>query len=602
MSKVAHKRIARGTRIQVEHAQAWNDIETELQNGNITRDQLETAWAPTTLRWNIPWIDGRYVMANMARLSIGSDCVVFLIPFLVPLPQEAFDRTGYISVSQEPVVLDQVKFSHDTRGEACALSDQCWGQLGGAGPYGGNIAQHGRRCTDLIERLDVTLSLYEHTPTFFGGYAAHMDEDAYRLRDQVYTTTIAAGAAYSSEGLRLNPICLKDLNITLDRYKTYVWAIQCPGLYDAADANKSLALVNIVLESVLLSPVIERDVNAGTQVNPTIQNMPTVHDGMPTTPYIGSYGPLAGAPIRAYGRRGVQREIGNLDRHLRRHLYGGYDRWGCNHGDQNSVHHDACYSVLAIPMWQNQQEGEACASTIDYVGEAWNAGGGAYDRPIIDKRKVELGRPFVIHHVFALVNWQSRKDTADYDTGLYQGSFITHDVVVGIGTRGDHVALQDVAYLQWALDDTGAGTPHMTHLVDRIGWPYPIGVAGRVATIGRHDAFAYEVMSIPLVNDRIHYGSGYGPPTSNGYPFWVGKSRSASRSRSYVGGGALGWVAPQTIGAEQYLECRWSVTPNPDFANLYGGIGVRPELVWGTGFQGGWILLVGKQHMAIRGR
>jgi hypothetical protein len=282
--------------------------------------------------------------------------------------------------------------------------------------------------------------------------------------------------------------------------------------------------------------------------------------------------------------------MARVDLACRLGITGGRTWYGDHHGGRQQLQDGAAYFAWVVPMWGNKQEGEVNHNTVAMAGQA---GQDPFEFPIGDRRRLPISGSFTLHHVLALVNYQTSQASVTYP--LMAGTpDLTHHVGVAMGTGlfGDHYVYQQIAELEWELDESGGATDHMVHLVDRLGFPEEIFTTAAV----RGPGWFWEVMAIPILTN-ITEGPGYAP---QGLPWYVGEalggesggSPAGPFARSDVGGVAPG--APLTAGAEQFIEVRWQITPT--IGDFDSACNAQSDGLY-MGFGGGAVVLIGKMHV-----
>ena len=130
MAKITRKQLARGAKLLVQHIfTPLQSAQTNLTGSNgIAEEQLSARMAPFRLNLSIPHLNS---YANYTRLPGSANTVpAHAVPFMLPplqgdLDFEAVGGTiGNIPTvdSDTPqVILDEVSFSFDTRGEPAAV-------------------------------------------------------------------------------------------------------------------------------------------------------------------------------------------------------------------------------------------------------------------------------------------------------------------------------------------------------------------------------------------------------------------------------------------------------------------------------------------------
>jgi hypothetical protein len=642
VAKVERHKLARGIKLYPEHIWGENPqgadptgllgIQDELNDANVQKEQMQTPWAPFRMHFSVPFIDSTFIEGCLHRLrgaTFPADSAIgetpFLIPFTLPPPQEFFETDLETDWTTPSIVLDEVTFYWDQRDEAAAIADQYWGEasvdpgpsplVGGDGANGFKD-ERGSFGADYVDRLDFALAILEKKQTYDFDDATNLaqaiDPDNWKITNEVWSTEYGPGN-YSGSARRFNPHSTTDIGIQLHPYRTYILALNCECLYDSAtdSGENRLALPNLNINLKMRCRLMARDIstqNVGVQVQGGVQNIPTDHQGKVPAGTLALSAPAPGDDIEAEGSEGVSTNIEQVDSILRSRLGAGYTHWSSNHGVDQHVADDAAYSCIVVPMLANQYEGELNKTNIEW---GVNIGASPYFPSVGDTRHIPLADPFVIHHVVACVNWQTRQFLQDKPIfgptgGIAVVEMENHvGVAIGTGMRGDHYTYQQVAELQWTLAQDVDTRPHMRNLIDRVGFPMVI-TQGPVT--GQLD-FSWELMSIPLIQNPAKDGTGYSWDGTNpqGVPFFTGRSLgsgtnvvgppmevSGTYERANASTGA-GEAIPNTQGAEQWLEVRWLVAPLvgiPDFNSVSGA---NAQFV---GYGGNFVLIFGKRMLS----
>jgi hypothetical protein len=194
---------------------------------------------------------------------------------------------------------------------------------------------------------------------------------------------------------------------------------------------------------------------------------------------------------------------------------------------------------------------------------------------------------------------------------------------VGIltGVPGDNFDYQQVAYLRRESNNT-AGVYNSTdaQIVDSVNFDLP-GCAYTSATSpsATKAQFEQQILSVPLVDGAaISTGNGYysddvvtvpgaGTRGDQGPPFFIGEGNTYTQARSQVGNTSGAAAAPNTGGAEQYLEVRLGVRTVGSNAFVPITVGGNDYLTYNTadygwgdialGYGGCWVYIIGKKHL-----
>jgi hypothetical protein len=597
--KLERHRIGRGVNLLQQHVFGPTAAAQAIAGDHhVSRDNLHKR-APFNISFCAPFIEGVLVAGSRDwNVDRNMRFTGWHHPFLLTPHQEHCAQQG---VREEilqgiPVPeLDEVMFSFDQRAEPGAITGPHYTVAGPGHPFdygAGTLEDSGRINLTAATELGVRLALYEHDQLWFRDrYAVHTGRD-FRIEKEVWSVDIPH-EAFSNPIVRENPFVVTGIGLQLNPWKTYLFSIICDGLfYTVQEEAKHLALVSALVDLRFLIDLVPRDSGA------TVQNIPTDHYGVKRGWHRAPYhGPGAGQPIEANAEpEGVATQMRIAEEPAFYKLSGGYTWYGDQHPKGDTLHHDAHWFSLIVPMWGNQAtavldlEGLGAFGTIGaapYINDPSPYGFG----PICDRRIIPLCYPITIHHVFALLNWQAFREDAMGCTTYPNPPIvenITMRVGVGIGCalQSDHIAYEQVAYtsMEYAYPVDGA---YRFSLVDRVGHP---GLPYRTDD----ELPIWDIKLVPLVTGAIQ-GTGY---TAQGRPYWVGRTLSHLASRTQVGTIApFNPRLPNTGGAEQFLEVRWQMEATGgvlEFGNIPGEGGERPTLV---GYQGHAVQIIGKAHL-----
>lgn len=624
-------KLARGTRLQIGHLHDLPDtIDAQMAASNVSL--RGEARAPWEVCWNIPGLDSTFfehaaLASNDERLGASG----WFVPVCFPPMQEDFEFPQILS-NIPRLVIEELVFSFDQRGESAAIVGQGWNMtdVGAYDPWvvrtATEMASQGKLDTQNTTPLtNLRLTLWSKPQTWQGsplggaGDTVDATRQKYLVTEQHLDIEVPV-TVLTAASFRDNPFVVRDLSITVDPFRTYLLGIHAPNMNaTVGGVTARWALVNVLLTMRGVGELLARDVGC--------QNQPTRHAGakLAPSPALDAGRPTDPAEINADGHDGGPRRIQVIDEELRKGLRGGYTKHGANPPLGNHLALDACFDIIAVPMWGNQPCGifdggndgggaplpVGTSGLVSYTGlgdgsgapPAWGGAG-----PVTDRRIVLIDYPFTIHHVVAAHNWQgcgTKNDKAErflpmnLDGGINSGD-ITHTVGVGIGhairmdasAARDRVCYQQVAHREITLFGT-VDLAYQEAVVDRICQPSDVEQAEPRPPI-------WELWSVPIVErtgdtPRHWYGK-QTAGTDQGIPFWVGRSIvGVTDLRSNVGAVGGASAAPATAGLEQFIEVRWSIGLNngEEFATL-GAADQRTIL---SGYGGGWVYLLGKKHL-----
>lgn len=595
MGEVDRIKQSRGVEYTDAHLAFLADIKTEVEGRGIESIQMRHDKGMILVNMSVPFLDGRFYQANRERLGYFTDPFTavatpvvedpyFCMPFLIPPLQHLWpDDQPNLGAANPPMMLEEVSFSFDQRGESAGIT--------GPDHAGDDWVNSGKIFLEEVANLDVNLSIQEHTPTIF---TDHDNEEAWKPRGEIFSLKIPA-SAYANRLFRANPLARSKVSKPIHPFRTYLVCINCTGLspgdnFGGAAPDEWMALVSVSVELRISHQLVTR--SAGV----AIQNIPLLHDGAQTKPTLAIDLPEAGDPMFADGTEGINEEgLVVVDEFIRHGLHGGYTRFGTNWGDLQCVTADAVPHVVVVPMWQNQSHGEINKSNVGFVG---NSGASPHAAALLDYRPVPIDYPFVIHHVYAVLNWQTSQETATWgDSGLASladGLNLQFHISLSMATglRGDHHTYDMIAAADFALDNT---TDHGGFLVDRIGYPYAATNPNPVIHFAglAPPKYMLEIVELPLVNNPGETGPTLTSPTGQGRPVWVSPTPhggyEAVAPRRDIGG-----ASPHCRGAEQWLEVRWEIDPIvANFGEVVNALCLDAMVI---GYGGAWVIIVGEVY------
>ena len=356
---------------------------------------------------------------------------------------------------------------------------------------------------------------------------------------------------------------------------------------DLFSASKKIMLPSLTFSLKMRAKLLPRDTGATS-----VQNLPTIHNGAKTGPTVTINTPAADDVIDADSPNGVQTNLRTIDDVVHAKLEGGYTR-DSDVNPTESVDNDAAYDIICVPMWSGYGH-EGIISSF-YAPDVPNPAGSApYAQLQQDEAFIPLPWPMTIHHVTAVVNYQSpTAGTLAAVGGLHPTSpTLTNEVTVsiGVGRRADEYTFQDVATASWIPTTKAAIT------IDRV-----LGVRGSEATAetpGGAKHWDFELLQLPLVTGPLGAGQGY---YTQGKPFFVGQASSKMWARTAVGNGNAGdGNLPYTRGTERFIHVAWSFQDTGGLSDVTAtpaGAAGDPSEVY-VGYMGHWVQIVGKKHLA----
>ncbi len=614
------KGFTRGTVLTPEHVFDVLDEEAaKISNVEIDRDVMQRPAAPFYVNISLPYISHEVEPAGM-----------FTVPFILPPPQDTFEvgqdldsnPVPAFATNQPRIKLRSISFSFDQRAEPAAITSHLWQFSGESTNPGqpppfptdltlgwfGLSSEQGKLNFEDVGRLNINLAIYEKGQEFFG------DEYPYRPDREVWSASIPA-SAYAGQHLRANPFIQSDIDVLVSPFKTYVFAVSCPGLDDRHEGpfpgyprGRFLVLPSVEISIRFSSDLMPRDVGASIAGN-DVQNMPRRGGagdnqyGAKTGPSVLIDTPVVGAVIEADSTYGVEDNIARIDDEFVKKFQGGYNAYA-DTPPTESVADDAAYEVIAIPLFSNSAHGGitgkiAFSNTWPYLAQDSSLGSLHDNQAVFDRRIIPVRHSYTIQHVFLAWNWTPWRplnvgNEADgypggtpdpfYGTGppiallddyawmVVPSQDIALSIGVGIGTgsAADNFEYAQVASLGLSDPNNFAAiSPEMrgwgegSTLVDRIlttGNSVPTGAVGNSGNPAT-DADArwnWELHSVPLVGAS---GVGYYP---QGAPIFMGPGWTNTKIRSNAPN--VPAAPAPTMGAEQWLEVRgamWTTDTTP---------------------------------------
>mgnify|MGYP003147295051 CR=1 FL=1 len=602
MAKITRKKLARGAKLLVDH------IFTPLQSAqtNMTgavgvgQEQISARMAPFRINLSIPHLNSfaNYTRPNgIPEVSSVCNCVPFMLP---PLQGDLDFVDGGIVLGNLPVVdsetpqviLDEVSFSFDTRGEPAAILSN-W--AGGTSSLG-RSADQGKLDYERVDNYDVVLSILERKPSW--GIASPTSfEPTSVVWSGTITPNLELTSSYDRPG---NPLVIADIGQPLDPYKSYILVIAVPSI----DDQNVIELVSIEVSMKFYSRLRPRD--SGT----TIQNIPARHDGernknntfastgagqhsATPRPLITSV-PSAGDEIEANTATGVQTAMAVVDELFRSKLKGGYNM----HSEVpilEEIADCAGYSVLAVPLFNNTRYGGISLppgagdipTDFPYVS--------AKEDAFLDRRYIPIVAPMTIHHVLFTYSWMPFLVPVNPTTaaiarhmpgGAAAGEELKLEIGVGMGTgaRADMYGYEQIARKTLTDVSTAAWAGQAIDLIS-------FGTVDSLPRLGGVPSYNLELHSMDLEGSG---DPGLNGMTAQGPPVFAGRSWAGSRTpltAQRQDMDATGAIA-KTYGAEQWLEVRAAISDvNGDWTSGWSA----NQLILGSG--GIWVYIIGKTQL-----
>ena len=557
MAKFTLKRLSRGVALLTSHIHAQvSSALALLTNTGVEEDNLEKGHGTFRLNLSIPWLPGRNqsaaggtdVQQNPSRL----------IPFTLPPLQEFFAITGVASLETPEVVLDEIGLSFDQRAEGAAIAT--FFNLGG----GGTAVAEGTLYYSKVTEYDLTLILWEKEMSVWGSGATDTDKI-------IYTVSLNAEELFEGKDLKLNPLTLSDLELTLNPYRTYMLEIRSQSL--SAPTAPGIAFNNMLASLRFRHPLVERDSSESY-----VQNIPTVHDGDFNTAPVTISTPASDAVIEADNvSTGVNTVFEAVDNIFRAKMNAGYNEKSVRRSAER-IKDNAGYEVIAVPMWGNTVPEINGANFEDLPSPT------PQSAHHTDRRNIPLVHPMTIHHVIAVANTGETPNTVATFTN-------TVGVGIGSGIRADQPRYAQVAFAEW----TPVSTSLDDYLIDTIA--HQVEVAPSTFETTRMQVLNIPVTYVSGLASAKNYGAVNATLNDGGKPFFVGQTNSGLMARSDASN-TLGGSATSSAGRgrEQFIEVRWDVYDSGGFnASAYTG-GSSPLSIIGSG--GHWVYIIGKKHLA----
>ena len=515
-------KIARGAKVLREHLTgSVGAVAASLSSAAVAGRDLQEPLGVFRVNLHLPWFSwGSTVFSDPATARLA-------VPFCLPPFQEFWQDDGVARPDDPRVILDEMTVSFDQRGEAAA------------------ILTNGRMSFVEVNRLGLRISLLSKQQQFFN------------TNSPVFPSTELASLdlpaeAFSGPFLRLNPAVVSGIDRLVDPSMSLMVVLDAPDI---------TGLTPLILPSMCISLRFRCDLTArdSETLHHGIQNMPSPWLGDRVTKATGQTAIAGNAAITEANLHG---NVEQVDQTFRRRIEGGTLRESLPPA-WDEIADDACYDVIAVPMWSNTSTGGTLAGGANAFPYYTSPLPGA----TCDRRIVSLHYPIVIHHVVAAACYQ----TPIAGTLPTLATMHNHvGVALWAGKEGDHFGYQQVAEADWT--PATKATFAIDYLKHR---------PNSVMTSDTHDL---ELLAVPLVGAG---GSGY---LAQGLPIMAGRTKFAGATRSNINGGASA-----TEGAETHLEVRWKLRDDAvGLASIaIGGAAANSTVYAGVG--GHWVFIIGKK-------
>lgn len=522
---IARPKVARGAKVLREHLTgSVGAVAASLSSAAVAGRDLQEPLGVFRVNLHVPWVGPTMFVG-------GADGRArFAIPFCLPPFQEFWHDDGVARPGDPRVILDEMTVSFDQRGEAAA------------------ILTNGRMSFVEVNRLGLRISLLSKQQQFF-------DANSPVFPSTELASLDLPAEAFSGPFLRLNPAVVSGIDRLVDPSMSLMVVLDAPDI---------TGLTPLILPSMCISLRFRCDLTArdSETLHHGIQNMPSPWLGDRVTKATGQTAIAGNAAITEANLHG---NVEQVDQTFRRRIEGGTLRESLPPA-WDEIADDACYDVIAVPMWSNTSSIGTVAVEADHFPYYTAPGPGA----TCDRRIVSLHYPLTVHHVVAAACYQNMGLLGN-GTLPTLGTFHNHvGVAVWAGKEGDHFGYQQVAEADWTPATKSAyAIDYLKHRPDTL------------TTADTHDL---ELLSVPLVGAG---GSGY---VAQGLPIMAGRTKFAGATRTQVGGGVSA-----ADGAETHLEVRWEL--RDDAAGLasvaLGGVVANTVVYAGTG--GHWVFIIGKK-------
>jgi hypothetical protein len=573
MAKFTRPFLARGVKLAVDHIfDPLSAIGTALTNTEIVEDNLEQGRGPVRVNLWFPKISGMDLYEHAGAQKTDDELRVrhIAVPFVLPPLANIFDNTGNVPDEFKPLMLDEVSVSFDQGGLGASLLET---------PLLGDT---GAITYESAAFLDIKITLQQKRMLAFGNTKFDPEQE-------VFSGEILASEILN-EIARANPKVWTGLSQQVDPYKSFLMHIEAPGL--APDANGSfglgagdarfLCLPSFCVSLKFLSRLEARDVDE------TLQNAPTLaYESEAVTVDPATSNSL----IAASGSKGIDTNMALLDGKLLSRLRGGLRPDGGRPGREHRKA-DACYDVIAVPMWHNMAN-DGYAAAINAGKMPW-VGAAPYANRTTDEAWIPITAPFVVHHVFAANSICLPEGRTGNPAGkgrLPTSATLNTDIGVGIfsGVRGDDQVVDQVAYAGFTV------AQRSSFVVDQLRVRREQDMSQQPTEA---NAFTHELLQIPVVGaGRPGLFTEAGTAIDQGQPVFIARGGLRALTRTNIDGGA-----PNCAGSEQFLVVRWSFHDGGglSYATIPGpsppGAAASPlEVYSGTG--GSWVFIIGRKHI-----
>lgn len=593
MARINRNKLSHGTKLIPAHLNSsLGEASDTLSTAFIEQEQIAPNRNTFYVSWTIPAITSTWGESEY------KDYIETPFYFILPPTQDQFSKNYH--TKEQNIILEEFMFSWDQNANPLAYTDNLDPTAYPAKIYNG-----------VAENYKVRIKLYEKSTEIVAS-----PRPVTPIPESLIYQLDIESSAFLSVKYRNNPLVQTSLNIPINPYKSYILTISFPdGLQHEYQVGEIQEMHNAMLPSTnirakfsskLLPPDEEADI--------TLQNVPTSNQG------INQFNPELPVPnwnpedyILASdtgGYFGIDTAINNLDAYANQGYKGGLTKK--SDVNENAVIRDMYgYDVICVPMFQTLEQ---IRRTQFYWSQQKDFApyidpNNATPKYFMDRRRIHISHPFIIHHVFCSMSFYANKTELlrtgspadfhglDLGAGIYRPvpSTLSREVGVFIGTgiRSDHYDWQQVAYCQMdpAYDDYRVDRTQIIGVTGNPnGW-------GSINSFGLRDgAYDSELWSVPLNNNATRQNFGF---YENGRPFFTGQSQLRTNTRStcynlpFTWGGASSSRNPSTRGMEQWIEVRGKISETEELGWL--GIEDDQEIIIG---RGGWfVYLIGKRAL-----
>ena len=124
MAKVTRTKLARGTKLTPDHTHGiLTDAAAQMNASTIAVEQLEASESTFRINWYFPYLGTDFPFGFHTTSALDTR-QKFCIPFTLPPTQDYFDADSSgekLTRDQPQLVLEEVSFSFDQRGEGAAI-------------------------------------------------------------------------------------------------------------------------------------------------------------------------------------------------------------------------------------------------------------------------------------------------------------------------------------------------------------------------------------------------------------------------------------------------------------------------------------------------